>query len=76
MSDCFRKIESGRTASTRIYELIELTIKVIWGFDTLNDFQKLFTYIKENAESIVPRWEFESPNVKLLMNIEKLGTKK
>ena len=28
-------------------------IKVIWGFDTLNDFQKLFTYIKENAESIV-----------------------
>lgn len=51
-------------------------IKVIWGFDTLNDFQKLFTHIKENAESIVPRWEFESPNVKLLMNIEKLGTKK
>ncbi|MEE1205634.1 MAG: type II toxin-antitoxin system RelE/ParE family toxin, partial [Prevotella sp.] len=27
MSDCFRKIESGGTASTRIYELIELTLK-------------------------------------------------
>ena len=26
MSDCFRKIESDGTASTRIYELIELTI--------------------------------------------------
>ena len=25
MSDCFRKIESGGTASTRIYELIEPT---------------------------------------------------
>lgn len=29
MSDCFRKIESGGTASTRIYELIELTCTII-----------------------------------------------
>lgn len=36
----------------------------------------VFAYIKQNAQSIVPRWEFESPNVKLLMNVEKLGLKK
>ena len=28
MSDCFRKIESGGTASTQIYELIELTLNI------------------------------------------------
>lgn len=31
MSDCFRKIESGGTASTRIYELIELTYNEIFS---------------------------------------------
>lgn len=46
MSDCFRKIESGGTASTRIYELIELTLKVsidkkdkIEGAFFINDFK-------------------------------------
>ena len=32
MSDCFRKIESGGTASTRIYELIELTYSYFVDF--------------------------------------------
>ncbi|WP_308239087.1 hypothetical protein [uncultured Prevotella sp.] len=51
-------------------------IKVIFGYDGLDDFKALYAYIKQNAQSIVPRWEFESPNVKLLMNVEKLGLKK
>ncbi len=51
-------------------------IKVIFGYDGLDDFKTLYAYIKQNAQSIVPRWEFESPNVKLLMNVEKLGLKK
>ena len=51
-------------------------IKVIFGYDGLEDFKALYAYIKQNSQSIVPRWEFESPNVKLLMNVEKLGLKK
>lgn len=49
---------------------------MILGYDGLDDFKALYNYIKQNAQSVVPRWEFESPNIKLLMNVEKLGLKK
>lgn len=51
-------------------------IKVIFGYNGLDDFKTLYAYIKQNAQSVVPQWEFESPNVKILMNMEKLGLKK
>ena len=51
-------------------------IKVIFGYDGLEDFKMLYDYIEKNSQSIVPRWQFESPDVKLLMNVDKLGIRK
>lgn len=51
-------------------------IKVIFDYDGLEEFKKLYEYIRQNTQSIVPRWEFETPNVGLLMNVDKLGTMK
>lgn len=51
-------------------------LKVIFDFKDKEDFVKLFDYIQSDYNALVPRWEFQVPNVKLLMNIEKLGTRK
>lgn len=51
-------------------------IKVVFRYDGLDDFKTLYDYIKQNAQSVVPRWEFESPNIKLLLTVEKLELKK
>ena len=51
------------------------SIKVIFDYNTKDDFVKLYNLIMENRDSI-PRWQFESPNIKQLMNIDKLGSKK
>ena len=51
-------------------------IKFVFRYDGLDDFKTLYDYIKQNAQSVVPRWEFESPNIKLLMTVEKLELKK
>ena len=62
----------ARAESLRYLE----SIKVIFDYNSKEDFLNLYNYIIENRDSLVPRWEFESPNIKLLMNIDRLGTRK
>lgn len=52
------------------------SMKVVFDYNTKDDFIKLYNSIMENRDSIIPRWEFETPNIKLLMNIDRLGTRK
>ena len=61
----------ARAESLRYLELIQ----VIFDYQSKEDFIKLYNLIMENKDSI-PRWQFESPNIKILMNIERLGTRK
>lgn len=61
----------ARAESLRYLELIQ----VIFDYRSKEDFIKLYNLIMENKDSI-PRWQFESPNIKILMNIERLGTRK
>jgi hypothetical protein len=62
----------ARAESLRYLE----SMKVVLEFKDKDDFLKLYNEIMEKRDSVVPRWGFESPNVKLLMNIDKLGTRK
>ena len=62
----------ARAESLRYLE----SIKVIFDYDTKDDFLKLYNDIMENRNMLVPRWEFNSPNIKVLMNIDKIGTRK
>lgn len=62
----------ARAESLRYLE----SIKVVFDYSTKDDFIKLYDFIVKNWDSIVPRWDIESPNIKLLMNIERLGTRK
>lgn len=62
----------ARAESLRYLE----SMKVVFDFKDKDDFHRLFSEIMEKRDSVVPRWGFESPDVKLLMNIEKLGTRK
>ena len=62
----------ARAESLRYLE----SIKVIFDYNTKEDILQLYNFIMENRDSLVPRWEFESPNIKQLMNIDRLGIRK
>ena len=62
----------ARAESLRYLE----SMKVVFDYKDKIDFLRLFSVIMEKSDSVIPRWDFESPNIKLLMNIDKLGTRK
>jgi hypothetical protein len=61
----------ARAESLRYLE----SMKVVFDLKDKDDFLRLYSEIMEK-DSVIPRWGFDSPNVKMLMNIEKLGTRK
>ena len=61
----------ARAESLKYYD----KIKVIFDYNSIDDIKELFKYIDEN-ERVVPRWEYRLPDVGLLMNIQKIGSRK